>query len=71
MARFAYYEEGYPDTRVVLPQVAGDTVDVSLQIFEGQPWTIRRVDIAGNTKTREKVIRREIELRPGDVYQQD
>ena len=72
MARFAYYEEGYLDTRVVPSEIVrGDTVDVSLQIFEGQPWTIRRVDIAGNTKTREKVIRREIELRPGDVYQQD
>ncbi len=72
MARFAYYEEGYLDTRVVPSEtVRGDTVDVAFQIFEGQPWTIRRIDIAGNTKTREKVIRREVELRPGDIYQQD
>ena len=41
------------------------------QVFEGQPWTIRRIHIAGNTKTREKVIRREVELRPGDVYKQN
>ena len=40
MARFAYYEEGYLDTRVVPSEIVrGDTVDVSLQIFEGQPWT--------------------------------
>jgi outer membrane protein insertion porin family len=72
MARFAYYEKGYLDTRVVPTEVVrGDTVDVSFQIFEGQPWTIRRIEIAGNTKTREKVIRREIELRPGDIYQQN
>ena len=72
MARFTYYEKGYLDTRVV-PQetIRGDSIDVSLQIFEGQPWTIRKVDIAGNTKTHEKVIRREIELRPGDIYQQN
>ena len=69
MARFTYYEKGYLDTRVV-PQetIRGDSIDVSFQIFEGQPWTIRKVDIAGNTKTHEKVIRREIELRPGDIY---
>ena len=72
MARFTYYEKGYLDTRVV-PQetIRGDSIDVSFQIFEGQPWTIRKVDIAGNTKTHEKVIRREIELRPGDIYQQN
>ena len=72
MARFTYYEKGYLDTRVV-PQetIRGDSIDVSFQIFEGQPWTIRKVEIAGNTKTHEKVIRREIELRPGDIYQQN
>lgn len=72
LARFVYYEKGYLDTRVV-PQetIRNDSIDVSFQIFEGQPWTIRKVEIAGNTKTREKVIRREIELRPGDIYQQN
>ena len=72
LARFVYYEKGYLDTRVV-PQetIRSDSIDVSFQIFEGQPWTIRKVEIAGNTKTREKVIRREIELRPGDIYQQN
>ncbi|MBT4496228.1 MAG: outer membrane protein assembly factor BamA [Gemmatimonadetes bacterium] len=72
LVRMAYYEKGYLDTRVMADeQVRGDTVDVSFQVFEGQPWTIRRIHIAGNTKTREKVIRREVELRPGDVYKQN
>ena len=72
LARFVYYEKGYLDTRVVPQEVIrNDSIDVSFQVFEGQPWTIRRVEIAGNTKTREKVIRREIELRPGDIYQQN
>ena len=72
LARFVYYEKGYLDTRVV-PQetIRNDSIDVSFQVFEGQPWTIRKVEVAGNTKTREKVIRREIELRPGDIYQQN
>ncbi|MEW6749823.1 MAG: outer membrane protein assembly factor BamA [Candidatus Latescibacterota bacterium] len=72
LVRQAYFEKGYLDTRVLPEEVIhGDTASVSFQIFEGQPWTIRRVNIAGNTKTREKVIRREIEVRPGDIYQQN
>ena len=70
--RFAYYEKGYLDTRVAPAEtVRQDTIDVSFQVFEGQPWTVRRVEVVGNTKTHEKVIRREIELRPGEIYQQD
>lgn len=72
LVRFAYYEKGYLDTRVSpIETVRQDTIDVSFQVFEGEPWTVRRVEIAGNTKTHEKVIRREIELRPGEIYQQD
>lgn len=71
LVRLAYYEKGYLDTRVMADeQVRGDSVDVAFQVFEGEPWTIRRIQVAGNTKTREKVIRREIELHPGDVYKQ-
>ena len=72
LVRFVYYEKGYLDTRVVPREtIRNDSIDVSFQVFEGEPWTIRKVEIAGNTKTREKVIRREIELRPGDIYQQN
>ena len=68
----AYKEKGYIDTDVIpREQMRGDTIDVAFQIFEGEPWKIRRINISGNTKTREKVIRREIELRPGDIYQQN
>lgn len=72
MVRLAYFEKGYLDTRVDAAESFRDnTVDVAFTIFEGHPWTVRRVNIAGNTRTREKVIRREIELRPGDVYRQN
>ena len=71
LVQSAYYEKGYLNTEV-RPQeeLRGDYVDVRFQIFEGQPFKIRRVNVAGNTRTREKVIRRELELRPGDIYQQ-
>ena len=69
LAKSAYYERGYLDTEVIPhEQIHADSIDVTLQIFEGEPWRIRRIDFAGNVKTREKVLRREVALRPGDVF---
>ena len=71
LVQSAYYEKGYLNTDVRPQEVLrGEFVDVRFQIFEGQPFKIRRINVAGNTRTREKVIRRELELRPGDIYQQ-
>jgi len=69
LVRSAYFEKGYLDTEVI-PQeeIRGDTIDVSFQVFEGEPFRVRRVDFSGNIRTREKVLRREIALRPGDVF---
>ena len=71
LAKQAYYERGYLDTEIIPHEVIhGDSINVSFQVFEGEPWRIRRIDFAGNVKTREKVMRREIALRPGDVFKQ-
>jgi outer membrane protein insertion porin family len=43
-------------------------VDVSLEITEGRQAFINRIEIVGNTRTREKVIRRGILLIEGDVF---
>lgn len=43
-------------------------VDVSLEITEGVKAFVERIEIQGNTKTRDKVIRRYFELSEGDVY---
>ena len=69
LAKSAYYERGYLDTEVIPhEQVHGDSIDVTFQVFEGEPWLIRRIDFAGNVKTREKVLRRELAMRPGDIF---
>ncbi len=71
LVKSTYYEKGYLDTEVIPEEVPrGDSVDVRFAIFEGHPFRIGQVNIIGNTKTRETVLRRELELRPGDVYQQ-
>jgi outer membrane protein insertion porin family len=44
------------------------TVDVSFEITEGRQAFINRIEIAGNVRTRDKVLRREIPLVEGDVF---
>jgi outer membrane protein insertion porin family len=67
----AYREEGYLWVNVdEARQYRGDTIDVTFTIFEGKPAIVRKIDIRGNVKTREKVIRREIDLLPGQRYRQ-
>ena len=69
LAKAAYYERGYLDTEIIPREtIRGDSIDVSFQVFEGEPWKIRRIDFTGNVKTREKVLRREVALLPGDVF---
>jgi outer membrane protein insertion porin family len=45
-------------------------VDITFNVNEGKPAHIRRVSVTGNTTTADKVIRREINLFPGDVFRQ-
>src|SRR5262249_2503900 len=43
-------------------------VDFTLTADEGKRFFVRRIDFAGNTTTRDKVIRREILLDEGDIF---
>ncbi|MDP6803207.1 MAG: outer membrane protein assembly factor BamA [Gemmatimonadota bacterium] len=46
----------------------GHRMDVDLRVEEGEPARIHRVLVSGNTRTRERVIRREMVVAPGDVF---
>ncbi len=49
--------------------VAGaDSLDITLQVHERNQFRVGRVLISGNTKTYEKVIRRELLTKPGDYF---
>ncbi len=66
-----YHERGYPDVRVrssVDPSANGDRVEVSYSLEEGTPYTIGTIFVAGNTRTREKVVHRNSQLAAGDAY---
>ncbi len=49
-------------------RVGTDSVDILINVYENERYTIGRVDITGNTKTKDKVIRRELYTRPGDYF---
>ena len=44
------------------------TVDVTFEITEGIPVYVGKIEITGNTYTRDKVIRRELKLYEGDLF---
>ncbi len=70
MIRSYYGSRGYADV-MVNPDIrdAGpNRVSITYKITEGSRFKVGRVNIAGNTKTKDKVIRREIPLKPGDQF---
>lgn len=65
-----YMDDGYLFFRVnpVEVSVEGDSIDVEMRIYEGEQATIKNVIIAGNDKTRDHVIRRELRTVPGQKF---
>ncbi|MDQ6655995.1 MAG: outer membrane protein assembly factor BamA, partial [Verrucomicrobiota bacterium] len=66
----AYGSGGYVDL-VVSPQgvpSGANRIDVNFVIEEGQRSFVERINIVGNTRTKDKVIRREVLVAPGDIY---
>ena len=70
-----YGSRGYLDVvqgaslRVVrIPNVDTGTMDLEFQIKEGQKSYVEKIDIRGNLKTKDKVIRRELAISPGEVF---
>ena len=44
------------------------TVDLTFDTQKGKPVYVERIEIAGNTKTRDKVIRRELRIYEGELF---
>ncbi|HYX70599.1 MAG TPA: outer membrane protein assembly factor BamA, partial [Terriglobales bacterium] len=71
--RDAYGEYGYinftavPDTKIDEDK---KLITLDIDLDEGKPFSVRRIEFQGNTTTRDKVIRRELALEEGGVYNQ-
>ena len=70
-----YGSKGYIDVRRGqtlavnrIPNVDTGTMDLEFLIDEGQKSYVEKIDIRGNIKTKDKVIRRELAISPGEVF---
>jgi outer membrane protein insertion porin family len=65
-----YLDNGYLTMAIDPEQIkAGpDSIDIVIHVRERNQFRIGKVEIHGNTKTKEKVIRRELYSRPGDYF---
>ncbi len=65
-----YLDDGYLFFHVdpVETAVYNDTIDFEIRMVEGPQATIKNVTIAGNEKTKEYVIRRELRTIPGEKF---
>jgi len=50
------------------PNTATGTMDIGINIQEGEKSYIEKIEIKGNEKTKDRVIRRELAVYPGEVY---
>ncbi|MCS6886365.1 MAG: outer membrane protein assembly factor BamA [Acidobacteriota bacterium] len=72
--RKLYGRSGYIQATTDLSQSfneADNTVDFTIIIEEGKPFTVRRIEFKGNSITRDHVLRREILVNEGEIYNQE
>lgn len=66
-----YGLRGYIDARCFArktPNTDTGTMDLVYELTEGEKSYIEKIEIKGNVKTKDKVIRRELAVYPGEVY---
>ena len=66
-----FLNDGYAFVDVepdIVPNEKDHTATVIYRVSEGEKVFIRRINIKGNTRTQDKVIRREFRIKEGDAY---
>ena len=68
-----YMNRGYMrfNAQPSLTVTDGDSLDLHFDVFEGTVYKFGEITIAGNVKTREHVIRRELYTIPGQTFSRD
>ena len=69
----AYWNNGYLfyNLQPTEVNIVGDSIDLEMRITEGQQARINRVKINGNDRLYEKVVRRELRTKPGDLFSKE
>lgn len=70
LMRSYYGSKGYADARIIpdLQNTANNGVSINYKMTEGEKFRVGRVNIQGNNTTKDKVIRREVPLTPGEWF---
>lgn len=73
VANVVYLNQGYLFYHSVPVEtvVGGDSINVEIRISEGPQATINRVNISGNDRTHDHVIRRELYTYPGELFSRE
>ncbi|OUP12071.1 outer membrane protein assembly factor BamA [Mediterranea sp. An20] len=68
-----YYNNGYLFYHLdpVEVNIVGDSVDLEMRISEGRQATINKIMISGNDRLYENVVRRELFIRPGQLFNRE
>ena len=68
-----YLDRGYIYSKIEpqITPISKDSLDIHFVITENHKVFINNIAIKGNTRTRENVIRRQLRIFPGDVYNQE
>ena len=68
-----YYNNGYVFSRIEPTEIniVGDSVDLEMRITEGPQAHLSHVNIYGNDRLYEEVVRRELRTKPGDLFSKD
>ncbi|WP_339876031.1 POTRA domain-containing protein [uncultured Algoriphagus sp.] len=68
-----YQNDGYLffDIKPIEVNVAGDSIDLEMRIFEGPQVTVNSVNIKGNERTSDHVVMREIRILPGQKFNRE
>ena len=68
-----YMNDGYLFFQIepVETKVVGDSIDIEMRITEGVQAHIKEVNISGNTKTSDHVLRRTLRTLPGDKFNRE
>lgn len=65
-----YMDRGYMyfNAQPIVMEAPGDSLDIHFQVMEGDVFEFGEINIAGNTKTKSHVIRRELYTVPGQTF---
>ena len=65
-----YHDYGYLGANIIPVEtlIENDSVDLELRVIEGPQFYVGHVEVEGNETTNEHVVRRELRVKPGDLF---